>query len=121
MFEDFLIKYEGGDLTYQNHDLDNSVYMCSNVTEFKKRLELLGYLYLGITDKYDYHSNNYGFTNLAMVFKNQDDEVFWIHFMSTTVHHWIWNELAPKYGKEEAYEKANEICDKFCEENNVKF
>ena len=53
---------------------------------------------LGITDKYSYRRVDSP-TDLAMVFK-VDDEVYWFHYMTLSIHSMISKELSKKYRDE---------------------
>lgn len=119
MFEDILIKYEGGDLNYQNHDNDNSFYTCNTVTDFRKWCQKYDYLYEGITDKVGYERRD-DLTDVALVFKSTNDELFWVHFTAMTLCSWIAHELESNYSHEEAFDKAIEISKDFFKKNNIK-
>ena len=122
---DFLLqKYEGGELTGYNHESDNSLVCIKDIDDFKKQLDIGNILYLGITDKYSYNRLD-SLTDLAIVFK-VDDEVYWFHYMTRSIHSLILIELS-KNCKDETKnwknlgKKADEIIDWFQEKTNIKF
>lgn len=118
---DFLLqKYEGGELTGYNHESDNSLVCIKDIDDFKKHLNMSNALYLGITDKYSYNRLD-SLTDLAIVFK-VDDEVYWFHYMTQSIHSLILVELS-KNCKDEMnnWKKADEIIDWFQEKTNIKF
>jgi len=122
MFNDFLIKYNGGELNIYNHERDNSFLDCKNITNFRQYLRDNDFLYLGLTDRYDYKGNAIS-TNLAIVFKNKDDEVFWCHWSSIGLCSWIERELKlNRYSNDDVtiYSKACEILEKFFDDNDFK-
>jgi hypothetical protein len=118
---DFILqKYEGGELTGSNHTSDNSFIMCKDIDDFKKRLDICGVIYLGITDKYTYKRLD-SLTDLAMVFK-VDDEVYWFHYMTLSIHSLILKELSKKdKDKMKNWKKTDEIIDWFQEKTGIKF
>ena len=118
---DFLLqKYEGGELTKYNHESDNSLACIKDIDDFKKQLDKSNALYLGITDKYSYKRLD-SLTDLSIVFK-VDDEVYWFHYMTQSIHSLILIELYKKYKDEmNNWKKADEIIDWFQEKTNIKF
>lgn len=118
---DFLLqKYEGGELTAYNHESDNSLVCIKDIDDFKKQLDTSNALYLGITDKYSYKRLD-NLTNLVIVFKT-DDEVYWFHYMTSSIRSLILIELSKNRKDEMNYwKKADEIIDWFQEKTNIKF
>jgi len=123
MFNDFLIKYNGGELNIYNHERDNSFLDCKNITAFRQYVKDNDFLYLGLTDKYDYTNIRATSVNLAIVFKNKNDEVFWCHWSSIGLCSWIERELQLNgYSNDSValYSKACEILNKFFDDNDFK-
>lgn len=115
-----LQKYEGGELTGYNHESDNSLVCIKDIDDFKKQLDTSNALYLGITDKYSYNRLD-SLTDLAIVFK-ADDEVYWFHYMTSSIHSLILMELSKNCkDRMKNRKKADEIIDWFQEKTNIKF
>lgn len=104
------IKYEGGDLTYENHESDNSILDCKTATEFLRYLDGNDLIYLGVTDKYNYKNRDH---QIALVLKDEDDNVFWIHIDEDQLRVWLYREFNDEY----AWKEANRLYDTWMEDN----
>ena len=69
-------EYNGGYLTCENHESYNDILDCKTLTEVEQYLKNNNYLFLGVTDNYDYKHDN---ITSAFVFKDRDDNVRWHH------------------------------------------
>ena len=123
-----LIKYNGGDLNYSNHEMDNSVIMCKNIADFVEYVNKNGFIYEGFIVKFGFGYDGLQ-RNIALVFKDENDEVFWVHSSTMYIHSWIQKTLSGNqkfdiFRKDnngyEFYIQASEILDKFLDENNIK-
>lgn len=123
-----LVKYSGGDLDYSNHEMDNSVIMCDDIADFVEYLNKNNFIYEGFTDKFSFGYDELQ-RNVALVFKDEDDEVFWVHSSTMYIHSWIEKTLSGKqkfdiFSKDnngyEFYEQASNILNKFLDDNNIK-
>lgn len=89
------IEYRGGDLTYENHESNNSILDCKTASEFLNFIEDNGLIYLGVTDQYDYRKRE---GELALVMKDWNDNVFWIHINEDQLRVWLYKDFPGELG-----------------------
>ena len=102
------IKYEGGDLTYENHESDNCILDCKTASQFLNFIEDNNLIYLGVTDQYNYRKRK---GELALVMKDGNDNVFWIHIDEDQLRVWLYREFNDEY----SWKEANRLYDKWME------
>ena len=103
------IKYKGGDLAYENHESDNSILDCKTATEFLRYLDGNDLIYLGVTDKYNYRNRDH---QVALVLKDKNDNVFWIHIDEDQLLYWLYSDFPNEYG----WRESSRLYDKWLED-----
>ena len=106
-----LIRYNGGNLSYENHEDDNSILDCFTVSELIDYLNAKDYIYLGVTNQFDYRRDVR--LDYAIVLKDKDDNIHWIHMFSDYLRVWMWRELEKDMHVCDARKLANEAFDRF--------
>ena len=106
-----LVKYDGGTLDYSNHEKDNSVVCCKDASEFVKYLQDNELQFVGISNDYTYRRERR--TDSALVFKDKDDNVIWVHAYSWTPFCWMEAELKKNMNDEDAYRIADKLFREF--------
>ena len=93
-------------LNYNNHTFDNS-FMEVNSYEMWQHMNKDGLKIIGISFNPPY--GHYSYKDVAFVFKDIDNEIFWIHLTRISWEHYVLSA----FGKEEGDKIITEIYNKY--------